>query len=93
MAIFDFGRKQRLHTQMVGNTSGREMFKVDEYNSVKKLTYGIGFIMGIIFTIFYFFFNNIPLKVKIFMGIIFLGCGIWEYFNIKHQIKVRKSLY
>jgi glucan phosphoethanolaminetransferase (alkaline phosphatase superfamily) len=93
MAIFDFGRKQRLHTQLVGNTSGREMFKVDEYNSVKRLTFLLGFVMVVIFTIFYFCWASIPKNIKIFMILIFIGCGIWEYFNIKHQIRVKESLY
>jgi hypothetical protein len=34
MSIFDFGKKQRMHTQLIGNTSGKEMFKVDEYNKI-----------------------------------------------------------
>lgn len=93
MAIFNFGNKQRLHTQIVGQTSGREMFKVDEYNQVKKLSFILGAIMLSIFTLFYFAWSYIPNKVKVFMGLIFLGCGLWEYFNVKHQIRVRESLY
>jgi fatty acid desaturase len=93
MAIFNFGNKQRLHTQMIGETSGREMFKVDEYNQVKGLTFGLGAIMLGIFTLFFFAWNSIPGKIKLFLSLIFIGCGIWEYFNVKHQIKVRESLY
>ena len=92
MSIFNFGR-QRLHTQMHGNTSGREMFKVDEYNHVKTTTYFLGTIMAIIFTLFYFSWNSIPGKIKGFMIIVLLVCGVWTYFNVKHQIKVRESLY
>ena len=33
--IFDFGSKQRMHTQMYGNTTGREMFQINEYNQRK----------------------------------------------------------
>jgi len=93
MAIFDFGHKQRMHTQLVGNTSGREMFKVDEYNQVKKTTVILGTIIAIIFTLFYFGWSLIPGKIKFFMFLIFIGCGVWTYFNVNHQIKVRRSLY
>lgn len=93
MSIFNFGRRQRLHTQLYGNTNGREMFKIDEYNHIKKITYWLSGTMFIIFTLFYFCWSEIPLKLKGFIGLIFIGGGIWNYFNIKHQIKVRKSLY
>lgn len=91
--IFNFGNKQRLHTQLVGNTSGREMFKVDEYNQVKRTTVTLGSVMFAIFTLFFFFWNSIPTKIRLFMVLIFLGAGTWTYFNVKHQIRVRESLY
>jgi len=93
MAIFDFGRKQRLHTQMVGTTSGREMFKVDEYNHVKKTTFSLGALIFIILTIFYFFWSYIPGKIAGFLVIVVILAGVWEYFNVKHQIRVKESLY
>ena len=93
MAIFDFGHKQRMHTQLVGNTSGREMFKVDEYNQVKKTTVVLGTIIAIILTLFYFSWADIPSKIKGFMFIVLIVCGVWTYFNVNHQIKVRNSLY
>jgi len=93
MAIFNFGNKQRLHTQLLGNTTGREMFKVDEYNSVKKLSFILGFVMFVLFTTFYFCWNSIVIKIRIFMILIFIGCAIWTYFNLKHQTRVRDSLY
>lgn len=93
MGIFDFGKRQKLHTQMIGNTSGREMFKVDEYNQLKRITFSLAGIMMVLFTIFYFAWDYIPTKIKVFMGLIFVGCATWEYFNVKHQIRVRESLY
>lgn len=93
MAIFDFGNRQRLHTQLIGNTNGREMFKVDEYNQVKKMNVILGTIMFLLFTSFYFFWTSIGNKIKGFMVIIFVGCAVWFYFNMKHQIKVKRSLY
>ena len=92
MAIFNF-KRQLLHTQLDGRTSGREMFKVDEYNQVKKTNAILGCVMFLIFTSFYFLWNSIGNKFKGFMAIIFVGCAIWFYFNMKHQIKVKRSLY
>lgn len=93
MGIFNFGNKQRLHTQMYGETSGREMFKVDEYNSVKKLSLTLGMTMFCIFSLLFFVNSLIKTKLGLFLILVFIGCGVWEYFNIKHQINVRRSLY
>jgi glucan phosphoethanolaminetransferase (alkaline phosphatase superfamily) len=93
MSVFDFGRKQRLGVDLYGHTSGREIFNVDEYNNSKKLTVCLVLIMLVIFSAFYFEWTSIPIKIKIFMGLIFLGCSTLGYFNIKKQIRIRESLY
>ena len=58
MGLFDFGNKQRMHTQMVGETSGREMFVMEQYNLKKKncgacIGFGI-FNLMIVVALFYF---------------------------------------
>jgi hypothetical protein len=93
MGLFDFGHKQRLHTQLVGNTTGREMFKVSEYNNVKKSLFGIGFFIFCFFTLFYFCWNNISTKVLIFLIIIFLGLCYWFYHNFKELNRLKGLLY
>lgn len=93
MAIFNFGNKQRLHTQLVGNTTGREMFRVDEYNQRKKTSIGLGFIIFGLLTLFYFFGKYISGKWLTFLIIGTLGLGIWFYFNYKQQRILRRGLY
>ena len=93
MSIFNFGDKQRLHTQMFGHTSGKEMFKVDEYNKVKQVTMSLCLALFLFFTIFYFGWSSIPLKFKGFMFIICILLGGWLYFNVKSQLKLKEYLY
>ena len=93
MAIFDFGKKQRLHTQLYGNTTGSEMFKVDEYNNRKKVMGILSFIEITLFTIFFFEIQYIPSKVLVFLTLIFVGCGIYGYYTIKELKGLRKRLY
>jgi len=93
MSIFDFGRKQRLYTQLHGTTTGREMFKVDEYNQRKKKTGGLSFVFFGLLTLFYFQIQNINTKFLIFLLAVFVGSGIYLYYNIKEQVNLRKLLY
>jgi hypothetical protein len=93
MGIFDFGKKQRLHTQLYGNTTGKEMFKVNEYNSRKKATIGISIMEVLFLTILYFYFSYIPNKFLIWVGLIMIGTGIYGYFNYIQQIRLRENLY
>jgi hypothetical protein len=93
MGIFNFGNKQRLHTQLYGNTTGREMFKVEEYNKLKATTIGLSLVLFAFFTIFYFLWKHIPLKVLLFMIIVFLGLGVYLFFNVKQQRRLRENLY
>ena len=93
MPIFDFKDKQRLHTQLIGNTSGREMFKVDDYNNRKKTTGILIFFITGLLTLFYFCIQAIPTKILIFLIIITIGLSIWLYFNIKQQLRLREGLY
>jgi hypothetical protein len=93
MSIFNFGKKQRLHTQLVGNTSGKELFKVDEYNKRKK---GTMFIIGyefLIATLFYFYWNNIQGNVKLYLIFSMIGTFVFGFFNFKQQKILREGLY
>lgn len=91
--LFNFGNKQRLHTQLIGNTTGKELFKVNEYNERKKRTGVLSVSLIILFTIFYFYIQNIPTKILIFMIIITLGLCFWLYSNFKQQRILRGVLY
>lgn len=93
MAIFDFGKKQRLHAQLVGHTSGNEMFKVDEYNQRKNTTFGCGFVLVLLFTVFYFAWNYIPTKILVFLCLIFIGVAAYGYYNFQQQRRLREKLY
>lgn len=92
MGIFNFGRKQRLHTEIYGHTSGSEMFKIDEYNGRKKKTAFLSFIIIIILTIFYFLWDNIESKIRFFMILIVIGCLVYGYFNVKEQISLKEKI-
>ena len=93
MSIFNFGNRQRLHAQLIGNTSGREMFQVDEYNQRKKTTIGIGIIIGLIATLLYFQIQNIPGKLLIFILLITAGLIWYGYHNWSQQVRLRENLY
>ena len=93
MSIFNFGNKQRLHTQLYGNTSGKELFKVDDYNNRKKTTGILIFFITGFLTLFYFCIQAIPTKILTFLIITTIGLSIWLYFNIKQQIRLREVLY
>ena len=93
MSIFNFGNRQRMHTQLVGNTSGREMFKVDEYNERKKTSIGLTLFLLFMSTTFYFTFFSIPMKFRLFLILLTLGAGVFLYFNYKQQRRLREDLY
>jgi len=93
MAIFNFGRKQKLHTQMYGRTTGKEMFKVDEYNKSKQILAGLGFMIFWIFVCFYFGYNSIPIKLRGFLFIVIFICLVWGYIIIKNQKRLKQDLY
>ncbi|MCK9429536.1 MAG: hypothetical protein M0R17_05990 [Candidatus Omnitrophica bacterium] len=90
--IFDFGRKQRLGVRLQGNTSGKEMFKIDDYNNRKKNTAILSFIVISILSVFYFFWNNIESKIRIFMILVVVGCLVYGYFNVKEQIRMKERI-
>ena len=91
--IFNFGNKQRLHTQLVGHTSGNELFKVDEYNQRKKTTALLILALVGFFTLFYFQIQYIPGKILFFLILVCLGLGVWLYFNMKSQFRLKEKLY
>lgn len=93
MGIFDFGNKQRLHTQLLGNTTGREMFKVNEYNAVKKSLFGIGIFIFGFFAVFWFCWKLISTKVLIFLILIFIGLCYWFYHNFRELNRLKGLLY
>lgn len=93
MSIFNFKDKQRLHTQIYGQTSGDEMFKIDEYNTTKGYSFALGFIIFCLFTVFYFFWDKIQSKILFFLIIITVVLGILMYFNIKNQLRLKERLY
>jgi len=93
MTLFDFGKRQRMHTQLTGNTSGHEMFLVDEYNSRKKVSGAIVCYNFFLLTLIYFAFSFIQTKTGFFfilLGLISLGFG---YFNYKSQRILRRKFY
>lgn len=92
MPIFDFNT-QKMNTRLYGHTSGKEMFKVDEYNTRKKTTAGLSFFIISLLTIFYFGGAYIPTKPLIFMILSTIGLCIWFYFNLKQQLILRQGLY
>jgi hypothetical protein len=93
MSIFNFGRKQRLGIDLSGKTSGKEMFKVDEYNQKKRVTIGIFLYSLLIFTIGYFSFDSLKTKMGLFFIILLILSWVWFYFNYKSQIRLREGLY
>ncbi len=93
MTLFNFGKKQRMHTQLHGSTSGSEMFKIDEYNQRKKVMGILSFIEISLFTLFFFEIQKIPAKLLIFLFLVFIGCGCYGYYNIKELKELRKRLY
>ena len=93
MSLFNFGNRQRLHVQLMGNTTGKEMFKVDEYNKIKKISLILGFLVFWIFVCFYFGYKSIPIKLKGFLFIVIFICISWIYFNMKNQKNLKGSLY
>ena len=92
MSIFDFGKKQRLHTQLVGNTSGSEMFKIEEYQKTKKILFGIGIADFMSFAIFFFSIQDIPLKITIFWIISLIALNAYGYYTFKHYKKIKQRL-
>jgi len=93
MTIFDFGKRQRMHTQLIGNTSGHEMFLVDEYNTKKKISISIICYNLFLLSLMYFAFDFFKTKTGIFfvlIGLISLGFG---YFNYKSQKLLRSKFY
>jgi hypothetical protein len=93
MTIFDFGKRQRMHTQLVGHTSGHEMFLVDEYNTKKKISTAIISYNIFLLTLMYFAFDFFKTKTGFFfilLGLISLGFG---YFNFKSQRILRSKFY
>jgi hypothetical protein len=93
MAIFDFGKRQRMHTQVYGHTTGREMFQVDEYNTQMKAIGGAVAVDFMIFTMLYFFWNQIPSKFIVFMFIVAIGMSCLGYFAWKSKQRLRERLY
>jgi len=94
MGIFDFGRKQRLHTQIYGQTSGKELFKIDEYNKSKKITIALITYLVFSFTLLYFGIGGmLSRKSLIFFIFTIVGVIIWLYFNYKNQKRLKENLY
>lgn len=93
MSIFNFGKKQRLHTQLYGHTTGNELFKVDEYNNRKAITGVLSFAIFGLFTLFYFGIQAIPKKMLIFLILITISLSFLFYFNFKQQRILRERLY
>ena len=92
MGIFDFN-KQTMRADLRGQTLGKEMFKVQEYNERKATTFKIISIEAALLTFFYFGYKIIPMKIFIFLIILCLGLGFWGYHNYKEQTKLREKLY
>ena len=92
MGIFDFN-KQTMRADLRGSTSGKEMFKVQEYNERKANTFKIITIEASLLTLFYFGYKIIPTKIFLFLIIICLGLGFWGFHNYKEQVKLRAKLY
>ncbi len=93
MAVFNFGQKQRLHTQMYGRTTGKEMFQVDEYNQRKSSTAALGVISFLLLTSLYFSIGVIALKWVLFLTLLLSGVITAIVFNFKQQIRLRENLY
>jgi hypothetical protein len=93
MSIFNFGKRQRMHTHMIGHTSGKEMFQVDEYNQRKKTTIGVFLALAGFVTIFYFWIQYIPIKILIFMFLTMGGLVWYGYYNWTQQKRLREALY
>lgn len=93
MSIFNFGKRQRLHAQLYGNTTGREMFKVDEYNQRKKTTGVLIAFILIYLTILYFNYSYMLNKVGLFFFLFFVIAGVYLFFNYKQQRRLREGLY
>jgi hypothetical protein len=93
MTIFDFGKRQRMHTQLVGHTSGHEMFLVDEYNTKKKISTAIISYNIFLLTLMYFAFDFIKTKTGIFFVLIGLAGLGYGYFNFKSQRVLRSKFY
>jgi len=93
MGIFDFGKKQRMHTQVFGHTTGKEMFQVDEFNSQNKKIGSAVVVDFSIFAILYFYWSYITPKVIIFMLIIASVMGCVGYFAYKSKRRLREKLY
>ena len=93
MSMFNFKDKQRLHTQLVGETTGKELFHVDEYNQRKRTTLALVLALVGIFTLMYFCWKMIPMKITVFIILAFVGLATYLYFNCKQQFRLRERLY
>ena len=93
MSVFDFGKRQRMHTQFVGSTTGREVFQVDEYNQRKKGTGVVITASAMILTLFYFAWNSIPKNIKGYLFIALIGILGYGYYNYQQQRRLREKLY
>lgn len=93
MTLFNFGRKQRLHTQLYGNIDGDEIFKIEDYKYKQGISILLFLYIGTILTIFYFLIQKIPQKILYFLIITLIISGIWLYFNLKEQFRIKKYLY
>lgn len=91
--MFDFGKRQKLHTQLIGSTTGNELFKVDEYNTRRKTTFLTGFICVCIFLIEYWYITLIPIKWNILLFMAFIGSAYFCYSNFIQQKRLREKLY
>lgn len=93
MSTFNFGHRQRMHTQLYGQTSGKELFKVDEYNTRKAVTVYSLTMCIFIFLIEYFFITKIPFKFNFLLILAFIGFSYLGYINFKQQKRLREGLY
>jgi len=91
--MFDFGNKQRLHTQLHGNTTGKELFKVDEYNTQNKKIKSAIVVNSFIFATLYFLINEIPLKLIIFLLLIVIFMFLIGYSGYKNKKHLKQNLY
>ena len=86
--LYDFGNKQRMHTQMIGNTSTKEIFLAREFDNSRSLLVGLSFSSIASFIIAYFLFKALVFSY----GFLFLFIALaLEY--VSYMFYKRKSKY
>lgn len=90
--LFNFGNKQRLHAQMIGNTSGREMFVINEYNERKSQIRGLilAFIINLIVIFLLFYFDNF--KFGFLLCLPLIGIVIASYFLLQSKRRLYEKV-